>query len=120
MSHNRKNNMATDYEVTLSDIDKMIRDIKYPPLNGGPTRDDITGMLDCCADIICYLTTEADNSEENADRVEELEIAIEDAADTIGDAIIDLDTLIANLPDIKGLPEMRDKLREVRSDLRRA
>lgn len=120
MSHNRKNNMATDYEVTLSDIDKMIRDIKYPPLNGGPTRDDITGMLDCCADIICGLMTEAENSEDNADRAEELESAINDAAERIDEAIEDLDILIENLPDIKGLTEISDKLREVRSDLRRA
>lgn len=82
--------MATYYEVTLSDIDKMIRDIKYPPLNGGPTEDDITGMLNCCADIIYDLTTEAYNSAEIEDHAEELESAVTDAADGVEDVIADI------------------------------
>ena len=51
MSHKKKNmeqtiNILTERERQLDDIDKAVRDVKYPPLNGGPTLEDLAGLLD--------------------------------------------------------------------------
>lgn len=100
----------------------MARDMEYPPLNGGPTQEEIINALKAAADVIDDHETEESTDSENADRVEELESAIEDAADKAGEILIDLRLAVESgeLPTCKTVEDMETQLMKIRSDLRRA
>lgn len=126
MLHKKKNmeqtiNILTKRERQLDDIDKAVRDVKYPPLNGAPTLEDLSGLLEGAAVTIEELGDEVDELEETSDRCEELQEAINDAADKVDDVITDLDIAVASgkLGMCKGLEEILGRLMKVRSDLRR-
>lgn len=127
MSHKKKNmeqtiNILTERERQLDDIDKAVRDVKYPPLNGGPTLEDLPGLLEGAAATIEELGDEVDGREETSDRCEELQETIDGAADKVDDVITDLNIAVASgkLGMCKELEEILGRLMEVRSDLRRA
>ena len=115
-------NILTERERQLDDIDKAVRDVKYPPLNGGPTLEDLAGLLEGAAATIEELVDEVDGLEETSDRCEELQETINDAADKVADVITDLNFAVASgkLGMCKELEEILGRLMEVRSDLRRA
>lgn len=115
-------NMTTEIERQLEDIDKAVRDTQYPPVQGGPTKDELTELLIGAAGTIEDLDTQLDGMEEQADRVEELESVIEDADDKIDDILINLSLAVESgeLPACKTLEDMETKLMKIRSDLRRA
>lgn len=126
MLHKKKNmeqtiNILTERERQLDDIDKAVRDVKYPPLNGGPTLEDLAGLLEGAAATIEELGDEVDELEETSDRCEELQDAINDAVDKVDDVITDLDLAVASgkLGMCKELEEILGRLMEVRSNLRR-
>ena len=115
-------NILTERERQLDDIDKAVRDVKYPPLNGGPTLEDLSRLLEGAAATIEKLGDEVDELEETSDRCEELQEAINDAADKVDDVITDLNIAVASgkLGMCKELEEILGRLMKVRSDLRRA
>lgn len=115
-------NILTERERQLDDIEKAIRQTEYPPLNGGPTIEDLVGLLKGAAATIEELEEKVDEMEESADRCDELQVAVEDAANELEDVIVELEDikLIATPEDWK--KDMEDaitKLRCIRSDLRR-
>ena len=127
MFHKKKNmeqtiNILTERERQLDDIDKAVRDVKYPPLNGGPTLEDLAGLLEGAAATIEELSYEVDEMEESADRCDDLQDAINYAVDKVDDVITDLNIAVASgkLGMCKELEEILGRLMEVRSDLRRA
>lgn len=134
MSHrpeiNSKNDMYTiNTDNIVESLEKMANDIQYPPLNGGPTQDEILAMLRAAADVIdgqeSYIDEQEsyiDEQDEAADRAEELERAVEDAADKLDDIVINLTLAQASgeLGESKALEAIQDAIMEVRSDLRRA
>ena len=123
MFHNRKNKlMNTDNNSFAESLEKMARDMQYPPLNGGPTQEEIIKALSTAAEIIGEHEYNEHENEENADRVEELESAIEDATDKIDDILITLSLAMnsGELPKSLTLENIETTLMEIRSDLRRA
>lgn len=120
---NSKNDMYTiNNDNIVESLEKMADDIQYPPLNGGPTQDEILAMLRAAADVIDELEHDIDEQAEAADRVEELESAVADAADKLDDIDIDLTLAQASgeLGESKALEAILGAIMEVRSDLRRA
>ena len=115
-------NILTERERQLDDIDKAVRDVKYPPLNGGPTLEDLSGLLEGAAATIEELGCEVDERDETAERCDDLQDAINYAADKVDDVITDLDIAVATgkLGMCKELEEILGRLMEVRSYLRRA
>lgn len=114
--------MNTDNNSFAESLEKMARDMQYPPLNGGPTQEEIIKALSTAAEIIGEHEYNEHENEENADRVEELESAIEDAADKIDDILINLSLAMESgeLPTRKTTEDIETTLMEIRSDLRRA
>ena len=114
--------MNKDTNSFAEHLEKLARDMEYPPLNGGPTKEEIINALKAAADVIGDYEIEERTDSENADRVEELESAIEDAADEAGEILIDLRLAVESgeLPTCKTVEDMETQLMEIRSDLRRA
>lgn len=125
MSHqgrkpNTESIMNTSNNSLAEHLEKLARDMEYPPFNGGPTQEEIIGALKAAADVIGEYEYKTDEYEERADRVEELESAIEDAVDKADDILIILSTAVAagELPECKPVEECETKLMEIISDLR--
>ena len=114
--------MNTDNNSFAESLEKTARDMQYPPLNGGPTQEEIIKALSTAAEIIGEHECNEYENEENADRVEELESAIEDATDKIDDILINLSLAMnsGELPTRKTTEDIETTLMEIRSDLRRA
>lgn len=108
--------------TTSESLAQMARELQYPPLNGGPTQDDIIRALRVASEIIEEYEIKEDDSDEKDDRIEELESTVEDAADKLDDVIIDLTLAQASgeLRECKALEAIQDTIMEVRSNLRRA
>ena len=114
--------MNKDTNSFAEHLEKLARDMEYPPLNGGPTKEEIINALKAAADVIGDYEIEERTDSENADRVEELESAIEDAADKAGEILTDLRLAVESgeLPTCKTTEDIETQLMEIRSDLRRA
>lgn len=118
-------NILTERERQLDDIDQAIRETEYPPLNGGPTIQDLAGLLKGAAATIEELGDQVDEKEEIADRCDELQDAINDAVDKLADEILDIKGIIAEYDQYMGvclrkaMERVNDTLMEIRSDLRR-
>lgn len=113
-------NILTERERQLDDIDQAIRETEYPPLNGGPTIEDLVGLLKGAAATIEELGDQVDEMEESADRCDELQDAVEDAVNELEDVIVVLEDikLIATPEDwMKDMEDAITKLRCIRSDL---
>jgi DNA repair exonuclease SbcCD ATPase subunit len=123
-------NILTERERQLDDIDQAIRETEYPPLNGGPTIEDLVGLLKGAAATIEELGDQVDEMDEAAERCDELQDAINDAVNELEDVILDLSELSEGLKKTaeepqermicKALEEIEDKIRKIYSDLRRA
>ena len=123
-------NFLTERERQLDDIDKAIRDTEYPPLHGKPTLEDLAGLLKGAAATIEELADQVDENENNAERCEELQEAINDAVEKLDAAADDLedwidkntkrcmesDALAVLLEIVQNFQRF---LLEIRSDLRR-
>ena len=114
--------MNKDTNTFAERLEKMARDIQYQPYNGGPTQEEIIEALQAAADIIGEYEHDESQSAEDADRVEELESAIEDATDKLDDILIDLGLAMKSgeLPACKTTEDIETTLMEIRGDLRRA
>lgn len=115
-------NILTERERQLDDIARAVRDTEYPPLNGGPTVEELAGLLKGAAATIEELGDRVDGMEDDAERCEELQSAINDAVEALDDVIINLTLAAASgeLADCKALEAIQDAIQNVRSDLRRA
>ena len=115
-------NILTERERQLEDIEQAIRETEYPPLNGGPTIQDLAGLLKGAAATIKELGDQIYEMDETAERCDELQDAVEDAVNELEDVIVELEDikLIATPEDWKkDLEDAITKLRCIRSDLRR-
>ena len=115
-------NILTERERQLEAIEQAIRETEYPPLNGGPTIQDLVGLLKGAAATIEELGDQVDEMDETAERCDDLQDAVEDAVNELEDVIAELEDikLIATPEDWK--KDMEDaitKLRCIRSNLRR-
>lgn len=88
-------NILTERERQLDDIDQAIRETEYPPLNGGPTIQDLAGLLKGAAATIEELGDQVDEMDETAERCDDLQEAINDAVDKLDDEILDIKGIIA-------------------------
>jgi DNA repair exonuclease SbcCD ATPase subunit len=123
-------NILTERERQLNDIDQAIRETKYPPLNGGPTIEDLVGLLEGAADTIEELGDQVDEMDEAAERCDDLQDAVDEAANELEDVILDLSELSEGLKKTaeepqermicKALEEIEGNIRAIYSDLRRA
>lgn len=86
-------NILTERERQLDDIEKAIRQTEYPPLNGGPTIEDLVGLLKGAAATIEELEEKVAELEDNAERCDELQDAITDALDTLEDVAFELEDI---------------------------
>ena len=118
-------NILTERERQLDDIDQAIRETEYPPLNGGPTIQDLAGLLKGAAATIEELGYQVDEKDEIAERCDDLQDAINDAVDKLADEILDIKGIIAEYDRYMGvclrkaMERVNDTLMEIRSDLRR-
>ncbi len=118
-------NILTERERQLDDIDQAIRETEYPPLNGGPTTEDLVGLLKGAAATIEELGDQVDEMGEIAERCDDLQEAINDAVDKLDDEILDIKDIIAEYDQYMGcclrkaMERVNDTLMEIRSDLRR-
>ena len=115
-------NILTERERQLDDINQAIRETEYPPLNGGPTIQDLSGLLKGAAATIEELGDQVDEMGETAERCDELQDAINDAVDELEEVIVELEDikLIATPEDWKkDMEGAITKLRCTRSNLRR-
>lgn len=118
-------NILTERERQLEDIEQAIRETEYPPLNGGPTIQDLAGLLKGAAATIEELGDQVDERDETAERCDELQDAIDDAVDKLDDEILDIKGIIAEYDQYMGvclrkaMERVNDTLMEIRRDLRR-
>ena len=112
-------NILTERERLLDDIEKAIRQTKYPPLNGGPTIEDLVELLEGAAATIEEMGEKVAESEGNAERCDELQGAITDALDTLDDVAFELeDVKEAKIEELeKVIDSLVTKVRCVRSNL---
>ena len=110
------------YEAIINKLEDTIRELKYPPLSGKPTEADILVTLDMALNFILSDEVDPDEYAEAQDRIEELESAIEDAADKAEEILTDLRLAVESgeIPTCKTVEDMETQLMEIRSDLRRA
>lgn len=112
-------NILTERERQLDDIDQAIRETEYPPLNGGPTIQDLAGMLKGAAATIEELGDQVDEMEESADRCDELQDAVDDAVNELEDIIAEFEDIKLTEDWKKDMEDAITKLRCIRSNLRR-
>lgn len=118
-------NILTERERQLEDIEQAIRETEYPPLNGGPTIQDLAGLLKGAAATIEELGDQIDEKDEIAERCDDLQDAINEAVDKLDDEILDIKGIIAEYDQYMGvclrkaMERVNDTLMEIRSDLRR-
>ena len=118
-------NTMTERERQLEDIYQAIRETEYPPLNGGPTIQDLAGLLKGAAAAIEELGDQVDERDETAERCDDLQGAIDDAVDKLDDEILDIKGIIAEYDQYMGvclrkaMERVNDTLMEIRSNLRR-
>lgn len=108
-------------ESTADYLEKMARDLEYPPLNGGPTKDQIIEALRGAAYVIGELETDGDRQDEQQDKIEELEGAIEDACESLDDLDVSLTLAKASgeIPESLILEKIEWAISATRSNLRR-
>ena len=116
-------NILTERERQLDDINQAIRETEYPPLNGGPTIQDLAGLLKGAAATIEELGYRVDEMEYLSDRCDELQYTINEAVEKLDDEILDINGIIVEY-DMgvclrKAMERTIDILEEIRSDLRR-
>ena len=117
-------NFLAELEQQLEDIDKARRAVKYPPLNGGPTIEDLSGLLKGAAATIKELSGQVDEAEETSERCDELQDAINEAIDKLEDIVLDLESIPDSADSYyawrRTVEAPITQLRCVYSDLRRA
>ena len=99
MSHqgrkpNTESIMNTDNNSLAEHLERMARDMEYPPLNGGPTQEEIIGALKGAADIVgeyehdeSLIEDLEDLSGEALESIDQLRNTIKKAADDIEECI---------------------------------
>jgi hypothetical protein len=80
----KKRNSIENYENTADKVEKTLRELKYPPLNGGPTKEDIIDLLEE------VMATWYDQETGTTRDVSEI-------YDEVSDAVDDLEKVISNL-----------------------
>ena len=103
-------------------LEKLARDIQYPPMNGGPTQDEIINSLRAAADIIDEYEEADDALEEATERAEELEEIIRKNADNIDAVLIVMSLAVkaGELPENATTESLQNLLSKIHTNLRRA
>ena len=76
-------------------VETTLRELKFPPLQGGPTKDDIIGLLEAVLDY---------DDPEESEQVQELRQDIDDLYDGINQAIDELEDL-EDIDELNGIIE---------------
>jgi flagellin-specific chaperone FliS len=77
-------------------VETTLRELKFPPLQGGPTKDDIIGLLEAVLDNY--------DEPEESEQVQELRQDIDDLYDGINQAIDELEDL-EDIDELNGIIE---------------
>ena len=86
-------------------LETTLRELKYPPLQGGPTKDDIIDVLEAALNCIeDPEDPEKYEDPEDPEKYEELQDEINDLYDGINRAISDLEDL-EDISEIDGIIE---------------
>ena len=114
--------MNTNHDSFAESLEKMARDIQYPPLNGGPTPDEIQDILRAAAEIICHYEVQEDEWGDATERAEELEETIRKNAENIDAVLIGLSLSVkaGELPDNATTQSLQELLTKIHANLRRA
>ena len=83
--------MNTDNNSLAESLERMARDMEYPPLNGGPTQEEIIGALKAAADAIGEYEYDESLIEDLEDLSSEALESIDKLRDTIKEAADDLE-----------------------------
>lgn len=82
---------------TITDrVKTTLRELKFPPLQGGPTKDDIIELLEAVLDY---------DDPEESETIRELRDDIEDLYNGINQAIYDLESLLEDISELDGIIE---------------
>lgn len=102
------------YGVIINQLEDTIRELKYPPLIGEPTKEDIIGTLEATLNFILSEEVDPDEFADARERVDDLESGV-------CEAISELDYLIDDLCLIEkeddALHEIISKARHIKYDL---
>ena len=71
--------LAVMYTITIAKLEDTIRELKYPPLIGEPTKEDIIETLEAALNFILSEEVDPDEFAETKERVEDLEFGVTEA-----------------------------------------
>jgi hypothetical protein len=112
--------MNTDNNSFAESLEKMARDMECPPLNGGPTQEEIIKALNTAAKIIGEHEADKWRYARIADRNQELESTIHDVTSLL-DAVIrnmSRDVMLEHVS--KVIDDAKTTMKKIRFILRRA
>ena len=99
------------YEIVVNQLKDIIRELKFPPLSGEPTKEDIIGTLEMTLDFI--LSDEVDDEYAEAlERIDELETGVSDAISELDDLVDDMEDVYEDKFD-----EILAKAKHIKYDL---
>lgn len=79
------------YEIVVDQLKDTIRELKFPPLSGEPTKEDIIGTLEMTLDFILSEEVDPDEYAEALERIDELETGVSDAISELNDLVDDME-----------------------------
>ena len=91
---NTESIMNTHNNSLAEHLEKLARDMEYPPLNGGPTQEEIIGALKAAADVIGEYEHDEELIEDLEDLSREALENIDKLRDTIKEVTDDLEECI--------------------------
>ena len=105
------------YGITIAKLEDTIRDMKYPPLIGEPTKEDIIGTLEAALNFILSEDVDPDEFAETKERVEDLEFGVTEAISELDDLIDDIIIKEDQTHGEDRLCEIADKARHIKYNL---
>lgn len=104
------------YGIIIAKLEDTIRDMKYPPLIGEPTKEDIIETLEAALNVILSEEVDLDEFAETEERVEDLESGVTEAISELDDLIDDI-IIKDQTHEEDRLCEIADKARHIKYNL---
>lgn len=108
--------LAVMYTITIAKLEDTIRELKYPPLIGEPTKEDIIGTLEAALNFLLSEEVDPDEFAETKERVEDLEFGVSEAISELDDLIDDI-IIEDQTHEEDRLCEIADKARHIKYNL---